>query len=56
MTSRKEPSDGKPKKKPYSKPDLVVHGDIRKVTKAKGGHASDGAGKPATKAPTGSGA
>ena len=57
MTARKDHSDRKPEKKPYRKPDLAVHGDIREVTRAnKGGHANDGSGKPNTKAPTGVGA
>jgi hypothetical protein len=36
-------------KKPYRKPKLAVHGDIRRLTKAKGGTKSDGSGKPATR-------
>ena len=37
-------------KKPYRKPRLAVHGDIRDLTRAKGGTKNDGTGKPATKA------
>jgi hypothetical protein len=36
-------------KKPYRKPRLVVHGDVRKLTGAKAGTKSDGSGKPATR-------
>lgn len=36
-------------KKPYRKPRLVVHGDLRKLTGAKAGTRNDGTGKPATR-------
>lgn len=36
-------------KKPYRSPRLVVHGDLRRLTMAKGGTNNDGAGKPRTK-------
>ncbi len=36
-------------KKPYRKPRLTVHGDIRALTAAKAGSRADGAGKPRTK-------
>ncbi len=36
-------------KKPYRKPTLKVHGDIRALTGAKGGTSNDGPGKPKTK-------
>lgn len=36
-------------KKPYRKPQLKVHGDIRALTGAKAGTKADGAGKPSTK-------
>lgn len=36
-------------KKPYRKPQLKVHGDIRALTGAKAGTKADGAGKPRTK-------
>ena len=36
-------------KKPYRAPKLTVYGDLRTITKAKGGTASDGGGKPPTK-------
>ena len=57
MKPKKPAPDGESGKKPYRKPELVVHGNIRELTKAnKGGHANDGSGKPSTNAPTGSGA
>jgi hypothetical protein len=56
MSARKEEKSPEQSRKPYRKPKLVDHGDLASVTKAKGGHASDGSGKPATKAPTGPGA
>jgi hypothetical protein len=37
------------KKKPYRSPELTVHGDIRALTRAKGGAKSDGTGVPKTK-------
>jgi hypothetical protein len=40
----------KEKKKPYRKPQLAVHGDIRDLTRTKGSTHADGTGKPATKA------
>lgn len=36
-------------KKPYRSPRLVVHGDLRRLTMAKGGTNNDGGGKPRTK-------
>jgi hypothetical protein len=57
MSARKDEKSPEQSRKPYRKPKLVDHGDIAAVTRAnKGGHASDGSGKPATKAPTGPGA
>lgn len=38
------------KKKPYRPPRLVVYGDLRTLTMAKGGSKNDGGGKPRTKA------
>ena len=38
------------KKRAYRTPTLKVHGDLRKLTTAKGGGGGDGGGKPATKA------
>jgi len=55
MNARKEEKSEPEPRKPYRKPKLADHGDIAAVTRAKGGHASDGSGKPATKAPTGPG-
>lgn len=37
-------------KKPYRTPRLVVHGDLRRLTMAKGGTKADGPGVPRTKA------
>ena len=36
-------------KKPYRAPRLIVYGDLREITKAKGGSKGDGGGNPATK-------
>lgn len=37
-------------KKPYRKPRLVVHGDVRKLTGSKAGTKNDGgSGKPTTR-------
>jgi hypothetical protein len=36
-------------KKPYNSPRLVVHGDLRQITQAKGGSSRDGIGVPRTK-------
>lgn len=36
------------KKRPYRRPKLVVHGDLKTLTQAKGGSMGDG-GKPATR-------
>lgn len=41
------------KKKPYRPPRLVVYGDLRRLTMAKGGQKGDGGGNPKTKAGTG---
>lgn len=51
MTCKKEaPKHAQQAKKlPYHAPRLVVHGDLRTLTKVKGGTAGD-AGKPATRA------
>jgi hypothetical protein len=43
-------SKAKKNKKPYRKPRLAVHGDIRNLTQSKAGTKNDGTGKPATKA------
>ena len=52
--SRKHDEDSAartPGKKPYRKPALKVHGDVRSLTRVKGaGHQDGGGGKPATKA------
>ena len=36
-------------KKPYRAPRLTVYGDLRTITKAKGGTNNDGGGQPRTK-------
>ena len=36
-------------KKPYRAPKLTVYGDLRTITKAKGGTTNDGGGNPPTK-------
>ena len=37
-------------RKPWRKPGLTVHGDLRGLTQAKGGLRNDGGGKPRTRA------
>jgi hypothetical protein len=37
------------KKRPYRTPELTVHGDLKTLTRAKGGFGADGTGKPRTK-------
>lgn len=37
------------RKKPYRPPRLTVYGDLRRLTKGKGGNRSDGGGFPKTK-------
>jgi len=49
MTARKSKPE-KSKKRPYHPPKVTVHGDLRAMTKSKGGSSSDGSGKPATRA------
>ncbi len=39
------------KKKPYRPPRLVVYGDLRRLTRGKGGSNPDGGGLPRTKLP-----
>ena len=49
---RKRPKQTPPErgsKKPYRKPALTVHGDLRSLTAAKGSTKSDGPGVPKTK-------
>lgn len=38
-------------KRPYRSPRLVVYGDLRRLTTAKGGTLGDGGGKPTTRVP-----
>ena len=39
----------KPAKRPYRAPRLAVYGNLRDMTRAKGGVKGDGGGNPATK-------
>lgn len=43
------------KKKPYRPPRVVVYGDLRRLTRAKGGNKTDG-GQPKTRQPPPGGA
>ena len=45
---RTEPAPAK--KQPYRAPKLVVHGDLKTMTRAKGGTGNDGGTKPRTRA------
>lgn len=36
-------------KRPYRAPEVKIHGDFLKLTKAKGGNMGDGTGKPSTR-------
>lgn len=36
-------------RKPYQTPDLIVHGSVRDLTRAKSGGKQDGGGKPRTR-------
>lgn len=42
-------SSGASKKKPYTAPRLVTHGDLRKLALGTGGKRADGKGKPRSK-------
>jgi hypothetical protein len=46
-------SGARKKKKKYERPELRMHGDIREITKAKGGTRTDGSGQPKTKTTSG---
>ena len=37
------------KKRPYRAPELTVHGNLKAITKVKGGGSTDGGGKPTTR-------
>lgn len=50
MKTRKDRVRDEPLKKPYRKPGLAVHGDIRALTRTKKGALTDGAAKPKTRA------
>lgn len=49
-TPKRKPARQSSGKKRYAPPALMVHGDLRRLTKAKGGVACDGGGKPMTRA------
>jgi hypothetical protein len=46
----KHRSPDRDRKKPWASPRLVVHGDLRTLTRAKGGTKQDGGVKPNTRA------
>ena len=48
-TPKRKPAKRSPGKKRYVNPALTVYGDLRSLTKSKGGTNCDGAGKPATR-------
>jgi hypothetical protein len=50
MKSSKRKTPPQPlRKKRYQTPSLIVHGDIRRLTQAKGGALGDGGGMPKTR-------
>ncbi len=50
MKSSKRKAPTKPsRKKRYQTPSLTVHGDLRRLTQAKGGVLGDGGGMPKTR-------
>jgi hypothetical protein len=48
MPRRKVPTE-RPARRPYRTPVLAVHGNLARITAAKGGGSNDGAGKPRTR-------
>lgn len=48
-TSKRKPAKRPSGKKRYAPPALTIYGDLRRLTRSKGGAACDGGGKPATK-------
>ena len=48
-TPKCKPAKQSSRKKRYVPPVLTVYGDLRRLTKAKGGAACDGGGKPMTR-------
>jgi hypothetical protein len=48
MKTRKDGRRDEPSKKPYRKPGLAVHGDIRALTGTKKSNRNDGGTKPKT--------
>lgn len=55
MNARKQTRVLPPKKRPYQAPKLIVHGNLRALTLAKGGTLGDGSGKPKTRTSSGPG-
>ena len=49
MKSKGQNKNQGKKKKPYRSPQLVTYGDLRTLTRTKGGTSNDGQGKPRTK-------
>ncbi len=45
---KKDPHEAVPSKKAYRAPRLVIHGDLRTLTRMKGGGHADGGGNPLT--------
>ncbi|MGH7259465.1 MAG: lasso RiPP family leader peptide-containing protein [Nitrospiraceae bacterium] len=48
-TPKRTPAKQSSRKKRYAAPTLTVYGDLRRLTKSKGGSNCDGGGKPATR-------
>jgi hypothetical protein len=48
-TPKRKPARQSSDKKRYAPPILTVYGDLRRLTKSKGGVACDGGGKPMTR-------
>lgn len=48
-SSKRKPPTQPSRKKRYRTPSLTVHGDLRRLTQAKGGCLGDGGGMPKTR-------
>ncbi len=46
---KRDPHEAVPSKKTYRSPRLVIHGDLRTLTKVKGGNSPDGGNPSGTK-------
>ena len=55
MTKTKRMAARRLKKRPYQTPKLKIHGDLRIITRAKGGALGDGGGNPKTRIASGPG-